>query len=417
MKHHRSSANNQYHRLLSYIMGGTASILGAYMIYKLFIKKKVKSSSKIRLLTLMQDEAEARKRIVSEVNYNLFFQLNPAIDRKQKAEGSIVIEFTLKDVVDNLFVDFAGYIKSIEINGKRVGVAKDGERVFLKKHYLIEGQNKVNINFESNYSSEHNKGLIFHQDQIEGKDYVYTDTEPCYSHLIFPCFNQPSIKATFELTVSAMEGWTVVSSGKLKSIASKKEEIIQAIRSLKKGMNIPAINSNFAVHSFEKTTQTPVSLFGFGAGHFEKVATNENTNVYLRSSIKNKDAIYSYISSTANKAFSYLKTNLSSNVTNSKLDIIFLPELQTQSSACLNCLMLDESLLGPNSELLVKDDKSKNTHDKILLVAHLIATLSQRWLGIEVTPEWWDDLWISKSFGVFFGFHILKQLSEEVSLN
>lgn len=410
-----SSSSKQLHKLLSLLVGGAASIFGSYMIYKLFFQKKLKTSSKLRLLTLKQEEAEVRKNLISEVKYELFLQLNPSVDRKQKIEGAMLVTFNLKSVQDNVFLDFAGEVLSIEINGSRVGIAKDGERLYLKKNYLIEGFNMVKITFESPYSNDHNKGLVFVQDKSDSKEYVYTDTEPCYSHLIYPCFNQPSIKATFKLSISAMNGWNVVSAGKLQSIAVTKDEISEATKKLKQSFNLPQINNNYAIHTFDATSPTPVSMFGFAAGHFEKVAVDENTSLYLRSSANNKSADYSYIVKTVNKAYSWLKTNLSSQINNEKLDITFLPELQSQSSAFLNCLMLDESLLGPDSELLVNDHHTKNAYDKILLVAHLIAVVTQRWFGIEVTPEWWDDLWISKGFGVFFAFHILKQLSETVS--
>ena len=427
--------NYFFKKYLYYLAGGAVSGLGAYMLYKIINTKKVAAKSKdIKLFTLTQDEAELRSSIVSEIKYNLFLQLNPLLANKGAFEGAISIEFKLSSSDSNIFIDYAGKVKSISINGEDVGIAYEGERLYLKRKYLFIGHNKVNVKFESNYGN-YNKGLVFYQDQDDNRSYVYTDCEPCYTHLIFPCFNQPSLKSNIKLTVSSFEDWTVLSSGcnnsskfvnldaqinskvsvqKNNKIISKKNDIDLFLKDLGSKLNLPKINKDFVLHSFEEVENISVGAFSIIAGHYTLAEISDNISIYLRNSILDKQVNYKFICQTTNKIFNWLNTNLKTNIVNSNFNIVFVPYLKSESSAFLNSVVLNEDLLGADKKLITSTFCTNNKYDKMNLFAHLACTTALRWFNIETTPQWWDDIWFSKGFSIFFAFHILKQLSDMV---
>lgn len=49
----------------------------------------------------------------------------------------------------------------------------------------------------------------------DGKQYVYTTTEPYFGNRVFPMFDQPNLKASYHLIACAPEDWTVISNNLL----------------------------------------------------------------------------------------------------------------------------------------------------------------------------------------------------------
>lgn len=404
--------NKNLRHALSVIAGGAISSVGLYFLYKYFSKDEAqKEKTKFKLLTLTQNEAEERESRVSNVSYNIFLQLNP--DTKSnytdsKFEGSIKVEFKLENNDKPLFLDFAGNVSYIEINGKQVSVLQEGERLILRKEHLVKETNKVTINFH-NFYSHRSKGLCYFHDKSDFKSYVFSNLEPCYTHLLFPCFNQPSIKADIKFSASTMEDWSCFSSGKLNTCYKSKTQIEEITKKLtSEGLILPDLNQNFAIHDFENVKNIPIYLFGLTAGHYEKATSAEGVTVYMRSSVYHKNIHYSSIPNTINSAYNYLKTNLSTDIQKTEINVFFVPHLDTDSTPSSSCFLV-------NDNLLVEEEKETISF-KILLHAMLISMTSQLWFGVNVTPKWFDDIWLSKSLGCFFGFFILKQLSENVRI-
>lgn len=53
-------------------------------------------------------------------------------------------------------------------------------------------------------------GCISYMDQ--GQQFVYTDFEPYGANRVFPCFDQPNLKANFKLAVVTPTTWSVNSN-------------------------------------------------------------------------------------------------------------------------------------------------------------------------------------------------------------
>ena len=73
------------------------------------------------------------------------------------------------------------------------------------------GQNVVKVAFEAEYVTDC-QGMQWFKDEEDGNEYTYSNSEPDHAHVWFPCFDQPDMKAPYELLVLAPEGWNVVST-------------------------------------------------------------------------------------------------------------------------------------------------------------------------------------------------------------
>ena len=99
---------------------------------------------------------------------------------------------------------------AITLNGSPVSPdAFDGERIALDG--LRGGRNELVVDAECAYSRS-GEGLHRFTDPADGNVYLYSDLETFDAHRIYACFDQPDMKASYELTVLAPQDWTVVSN-------------------------------------------------------------------------------------------------------------------------------------------------------------------------------------------------------------
>ncbi len=57
------------------------------------------------------------------------------------------------------------------------------------------------------------EGLHRFVDPVDNEVYLYSQFETADAKRMFACFDQPDLKATFDVTVTAPEHWQVISNG------------------------------------------------------------------------------------------------------------------------------------------------------------------------------------------------------------
>ena len=122
------------------------------------------------------------------------------------------------DSDSRLFIDYKGkLIRSIVINGQSLGPNTknlwNSHRIHLPDACLTLGENTCVIEFESLYVTDC-QGFQYFKDEGDGTEYAYTELEPDYCHIVFPCFDQPDLKATYRTCILAPEDWDVITNSK-----------------------------------------------------------------------------------------------------------------------------------------------------------------------------------------------------------
>jgi aminopeptidase N len=104
------------------------------------------------------------------------------------------------------------------------------------------------------------------EDQLE---YVYTNSEPDHSHLWFPCFDQPDLKAPYSLLVLAPTSWVVVSTtgGIILDKASAK--VAYSNFGVTNQMKNSFGTNEYLVHEFDKSAPISTYLYCICAGPYE----------------------------------------------------------------------------------------------------------------------------------------------------
>jgi len=190
------------------------------------------------------------------------------MNKANKYSGEVTVFFHLLNT-DCVFLEFSGNSFTIQhLNNEKVPMGPDNNHChlrdnngafFLPKEYLktgleAESINTITITFESHFYKDR-QGPVFFED-IDGKVYVYTASEPHYFCRIAPSFDQPDLKATAKIEVDCHKDWKVISN-------TKRE--INEDNKAKNGLN------DCVKWAFDKTCKFPTYLFTIIAGPFVEI--------------------------------------------------------------------------------------------------------------------------------------------------
>ena len=146
--------------------------------------------------------AEHRAATVSNINYDLHFDIPDAVSEPISAAAKI--GFDLSDTSRALQLDFresADKIHSVTVNGEASGFEFRDEHIVIPAHEVIAGRNTIDIAFEAGSSSLN-----------RNPDYLYTLFVPDRARTAFPLFDQPDLKATFDLSLGLPAEWTAMAN-------------------------------------------------------------------------------------------------------------------------------------------------------------------------------------------------------------
>ncbi len=156
---------------------------------------------------LHHQEALERAARVHHVRYDLDLDLP---EGRATYTGRAIVEFHLRSSATPLFLDFTGTLRSLRANGTDLVPDHRGHRIWLEPANL-RMHNRLVIEYENAYDVT-GDGLHSFVDPEDGASYLYSNLEPFSAHRIFPCFDQPDIKATYRLLVTAPDHWQVISA-------------------------------------------------------------------------------------------------------------------------------------------------------------------------------------------------------------
>ena len=152
--------------------------------------------------------AQYRSSHISDVNYSLSFTLPAEKAKPVYFEETVLFNWTGGE---DLQIDFQGDASQLSegvlVNGKALKTVLLNEHIVIPAHCLVQGENSVSL---SGYSGD--KALN------RSEDYMYTLFVPDHARSVFPCFDQPDLKAVFDLKLDIPEGWVSISNQTRKPI-------------------------------------------------------------------------------------------------------------------------------------------------------------------------------------------------------
>ena len=319
---------------------------------------------------LTRDEAAARSAIITVASYHVDLDLTG----DDEVFGSVsVIRFDCVAPGSASFINLtAPAVREITLNGEPVSLdAFDGDRITLEG---LAASNVLRVVADFAYSRS-GEGLHRFTDPADGRVYLYSDLETFDAHRVYACFDQPDMKATYELAVTAPADWLVVSNMAPESSIAEGE----ALR-----------------WHFPPTPVVPTYITAVVAGPWY-VVRDEHDGIPLGLFCRQSLAEYldpDEIFEVTRQGFDFYHNSFGIKYPFEKYDQLFVPEFKEGAMENAGCVTFLESYIFRSR---VTDFAREARGETIL---HEMAHM---WFGDLVTMRWWDDLWLNESFATWAG--------------
>src|SRR5664280_586020 len=262
------------------------------------------------------------------------------------------------------FVDLtAPAVPEVTLNGRSL----DPDLVFDGFRVAVDGlaaDNELRVVADGAYMRT-GEGLHRFVDPVDGEVYLYTQFETFDAHRIYACFDQPDLKAVFDLTVTAPTGWHVVSNGA--ATATPGPAAAQVVR-------------------FAPTPRISTYITALVAGPYHRV-TDEHDGIPLgiycrRSLAEHIDA--ERIFTETKQGFDFYHRVFDYRYPFGKYDQLFVPEFNAGAMENAAAVTFLEDYVFRSKVTRASYERRAET---------ILHEMAHMWFGDLVTMRWWDDLW------------------------
>lgn len=262
----------------------------------------------------------------------------------------------------------------------------------LKDAQMFQRDKKYSILFENYYSKILNnlKGIYYSTyttSDREIKSIVVSQLQPLDARAVFPSFDEPSMKAIFNISIQHQKNFTALSN---------MEEI-----------SISNINDKWLKTQFNSTPIMSTYILAFVVSDFEHVTTTGPNNlkirVWTRSEYINNTA---YMIENIPKAYQFYEDyfNISEVVT--KADHLAAPDFNAGAMENWGLILYRESAL-------VYDSEKSLLEDEFFVMLVMCHEVSHSWFGNMATLKWWDNVWLNEAFANTLMYFAMDHIKPE----
>ncbi len=258
--------------------------------------------------------------------------------------------------------------------------------------HLDPGEHELRVEAAMHYSRT-GEGMHRFTDPADGETYVYTQLFLDDVQRVFAAFDQPDLKAVFDVSVTAPAGWTVLGNG----IAHRDPDADPDA----------GPDAGTAAGARWRLTPTPpiaTYLVAVAAGPWHSVRTEHAGLPFglhcRRSLAAHLDADADELFDVTRRCFDRYHERFSEPYPFDSYDQAFVPEFNANA-------MENPGLITFRDEFVYRSavtDTERQT--RAMVIAHEMAHM---WFGDLVTLRWWDDIWLNESFAEYMGYQILSE--------
>ncbi len=329
---------------------------------------------------LTREAAEIRSSLVSNARYTLELTLE---ERSAEYRGRCIVELDYRrGGTEYLKLDLiTSEIHAVTLNGKALENYLKGDfAIYLDEDHLTEGRNTLEITYTSLFD---NTGSGFHKfhDPEDSAEYMHTDFEPYDAHRLFPCFDQPDIKASYQLTVNGPSKWTYIHNTLPEHTRTNDDQVTIA---------------------FKRTPVFSTYLFALVVGPYTRWEDHCNQlplGIYCRKSLA-KYMDPENIFAITREAMATLEAYFDYPYPYDKYDQVFVPEFNFGAMENVGCVTFSEHYVFRHKKLYSEHLNRANT------ITHEMVHM---WFGDLVTMKWWNDLWLNESFADYLSYFAMSK--------
>ncbi|MDH5521897.1 MAG: M1 family metallopeptidase, partial [Acidimicrobiia bacterium] len=254
----------------------------------------------------------------------------------------------------------------------------ESERLTLTLDQPVEpGELELAIDFSGPFNDQLVGPYLSQFTATDGERHqlVTTQFEATHARQCFPCWDEPEMKATFQIDLVIDENHHAVAN------------------SAETGRT--SIDGGRLVVSFAPTVAMSTYLVAFVIGPIEMTDPVDVDGVELRVvHVPGKGNLTDFALEVGAFALRYFQEYFELPYPGTKLDLVAIPDFAFGAMENLGCVTFRETVL------LV--DPARATQPELQLVTDVIAhELAHMWFGDLVTMKWWNGLWLNEAFATF----------------
>ncbi|MCK8431606.1 aminopeptidase N [Streptomyces sp. D2-8] len=322
---------------------------------------------------LTREEAQQRAQLLAVDSYEIELDLSGAQEGgTYRSVTTVRFDVTAENGAESFIDLVAPAVHEVTLNGDSLDPAEVFADSRIALPGLLQGRNILRVVADCAYTNT-GEGLHRFVDPVDDQAYLYTQFEVPDARRVFASFEQPDLKATFQFTVKAPEGWTVIS-------------------------NSPTPEPQDSVWEFEPTPRissyiTALIVGPYHSVHsvYEKDGQSVPLGIYCRPSLAeylDSDAIFE----VTRQGFDWFQEKFDYAYPFKKYDQLFVPEFNAGAMENAGAVTIRDQYVF----------RSKVTDAAYEVRAETILhELAHMWFGDLVTMEWWNDLWLNESFATY----------------
>ncbi|MFF8013359.1 aminopeptidase N [Streptomyces sp. NPDC007929] len=322
---------------------------------------------------LTREEAQRRAQLLTVESYAIELDLSGAQEGgTYRSVTTVRFDVSAENGAESFIDLVAPAVHEVTLNGDSLDPAEVFADSRIALPGLLKGRNILRVVADCAYTNT-GEGLHRFVDPVDDQAYLYTQFEVPDARRVFASFEQPDLKATFQFTVTAPEGWTVIS-------------------------NSPTPEPKDNVWAFAPTPRisTYITALIVGPYHsvhsvYEKDGQSVPLGIYCRPSLAeylDSDAIFE----VTRQGFEWFQEKFDYACPFEKYDQLFVPEFNAGAMENAGAVTIRDQYVF----------RSKVTDAAYEVRAETILhELAHMWFGDLVTMEWWNDLWLNESFATY----------------
>ncbi|MGX1887318.1 aminopeptidase N [Streptomyces sp. NPDC055287] len=323
---------------------------------------------------LTREEAQQRASLLTVDAYEIELDLSGA-QEGGTYRSVTTVRFESAEAGAQTFIDLvAPAVHEVHLNGKSLDVAAvfRDSRIALK--HLEAGPNELKVVADCAYTNT-GEGLHRFVDPVDQQAYLYTQFEVPDARRVFASFEQPDLKATFQFTVKAPSGWTVISNSPTPEAPKDDIWVFEPTPRISTYITALIVGPYHAVHSsYENENGQSVPL-----------------GIYCRPSLAeflDADAIFD----VTRQGFDWFQEKFDYAYPFAKYDQLFVPEFNAGAMENAGAVTIRDQYIFRSRTTDAAYERRAET---------ILHELAHMWFGDLVTMEWWNDLWLNESFATY----------------
>lgn len=251
---------------------------------------------------------------------------------------------------------------------------------------VLDFRGEISQNLEALYVSQYQEGEPEHEEDTDVDRFLAaTNLEPTDARRLFPCFDEPDMKAEFSVTIIHRRDTTALSNTKMTV------------------SNI--LDDEWKYTNFETTPRMSTYLLAFTVSEFTSIVshtTDKRVTIQIFARPEATTAGHTtYANSITGKILEFFERRFDIEYELNKLDQIALPDLYPAAMENWGLVTYQEG------HLLYEAGVSSLLHMEVVAVT-IAHELAHQWFGNLVTMEWWNNIWLNEGFATYMSYFAVE---------